>query len=95
MSRRIHLGKVVAESKYRRDPQVLSRTSSDQELLEQLTHIDVENLILDRIRSKVQRLDGQSSAPSVWSEIVVSVFRDIIIPETKQVQITYLRAKWK
>ena len=95
MSRRIHLGKVVAESKYRRDPHLFSPTSSDQELLEQLTHIEVENRILDRIRTKVRRLEGQSSPPSIWSERVVSVFRDIIIPETKQIQISYLRAKWK
>jgi len=95
MSRRIHLGKIVAESKYTLDPDMFSRTLSDSELLEKLTYIEVENCILDRIRNKVRRLDGQSTPPHVWSERVVSVFRDIIIPETKAVQISYLRAKWK
>lgn len=92
LSRRIHLGKVVAESKQRNDPSLgMNPETTDETLLAAITYPQVELAILDRIRTKAQRLEGQS--PSAWSERVVAVFRDIIIPETKAVQIEYMRTK--
>lgn len=89
ISRRIHLGKVVAESKYRDHPDVYNKLDTDENIMHHITNNVVETSILDRIRDKTARFDETKALV----EAIVAVFRDIIIPETKQVQIQYIRLK--
>ncbi|KAI9503297.1 chorismate mutase, partial [Coemansia spiralis] len=123
LSRRIHYGKFVAESKFQ-DPAYhdeyvkLIKEKNRERLLELLTNTRVEELLLKRLKTKAiiygqdlsfANLDanGQisggtpllSSAASVADErvktrvdydLVVSLYRDYVIPLTKEVEIEYL-----
>lgn len=89
ISRRIHLGKVVAESKYRDQMDVYNKLDTDEAIMHHITNDVVEASILDRIGAKTARFDDTKALV----EAIVAVFRDIIIPETKQVQIKYIRLK--
>ena len=75
LSRRIHLGKYVAEAKFRSshsldehtyltqirsDPErytMLIKAGDREGIMRELTHEDVEERILQRVRSKAQRYD--------------------------------------
>ena len=89
ISRRIHLGKVVAESKYRDQPHVYNKLDTDETIIAHITNDVVETCIIDRIRDKTSRFSDTQELV----EVIVAVFRDIIIPETKQVQLQYIRLK--
>jgi chorismate mutase len=96
VSRRIHLGKVVAESKLRRDPNFgTQRGVSDQDILAQITDATRENIVLDRVVRKAEQyltVFQTSHHPSrLTPPGIANFFKDFIIPITKQVQVDYLR----
>jgi chorismate mutase len=132
LSRRVHYGKFVAESKYQAEPekyQKLVEVGDAEGVMELLTNAAVEKKVLRRARLKAatygiepvlaslpplesnleksdlvaaaaasavvaafealgdeEALDAQKVQPS----IVESVYRDIIIPLTKDVEVAYL-----
>lgn len=105
LSKRIHYGKFIAETKYR-DPLLhdkyteLIRNRDEKGLMELLTNEAVEERLLKRVRNKI-RLYGQDitedemslsqgNETKISSDIVVSIYRDIIIPLTKKVEVVYL-----
>ncbi len=99
LSRRIHFGMFVAESKRQREPERFAQllaTPDDDVLLAAITHSEVEEAVLGRVRRKAAgyldelRQDGMASMPT--AEALVAVYRDFIIPLNKQVQVAYLRA---
>jgi chorismate mutase len=95
ISRRIHLGKAVAEIKFS-DPESTEKYQEcvDREsILTQLTNQTVENSILNRVRQKASVYGGDDSDSSLPKEVIVSVFRDYIIPQTKAVQVDYLTTR--
>ncbi|KAJ2852802.1 chorismate mutase aro7, partial [Coemansia erecta] len=123
LSRRIHYGKFVAESKFQ-DPKhhdeyvrLIKEKDSDR-LMELLTNTHVEEMLLKRLKTKaiIYGQDLSSSGPKadgsvnganamladaekaaeeraktrVDYDLVVSLYRDYVIPLTKEVEIEYL-----
>ncbi|KAJ2879728.1 chorismate mutase aro7 [Coemansia aciculifera] len=126
LSRRIHYGKFVAESKFQ-DPAShdeyvrLIREQNRDRLMELLTNSKVEELLLKRLKAKAiiygQDLSSASldangnvktphesplSSPVIGGKVeeraktrvdydlVVSLYRDYVIPLTKEVEVEYL-----
>ncbi|MFW5997017.1 MAG: chorismate mutase [Lentisphaeria bacterium] len=97
LSKRIHYGKFVAESKFRQDSQkftTLIRRNDRAALQEAITDEEVEMQVLQRIRRKastyLHELTADASSNSVTPEALVTIYREFIIPLTKQVEVEYL-----
>ncbi len=95
ISRRIHLGKLVAQVKYNQDPEWYGQKHSDGELYGQLTNDVVEKAILTRLAQKLDHLnqDNICNFPTIQlnSEKVVAIYQDFVIPLTKRVQVEYFK----
>ncbi|MCX7847112.1 MAG: chorismate mutase [bacterium] len=102
LSKRIHYGKFVAESKYRHDPQrfrSLIAQADHEALRSAITDPLVEARLLERVRRKAatyaQELDD--AQPKVVykldPDLFVRLYREWIIPMTKDVEIAYLLAR--
>jgi chorismate mutase len=97
IARRIHYGSLyVAESKFRSAPDIYTKliVNGDAVALEQLlTRKEVEDAILMRVRSKVAYAQGQVNTAIrtiIDPELVLSFYRDCIIPLTKKGEVRYL-----
>ncbi len=97
LSRRIHYGKFVAESKSRSDPErilALCRLGDEEGLRTAITDPAVERAVLDRVRLKAQtycrELSVAGGDPKIDPELVVEIYRNWIIPLNKDVQVAYL-----
>jgi chorismate mutase len=129
LSRRVHYGKFVAESKYRSDPleyQRLVNAGDADGVMELLTNQKVEEQVLRRARLKaatygnepllaemppishsdtasivaqaaasavvaaLEAMEDDKSETKVDPRIIESVYRDIIIPMTKDIEVAYL-----
>lgn len=102
LSKRIHYGKFVAESKYRQQPDrfhaLVARTDR-MGLMAAITDPAVEAQLLERVRRKAatyaQELD--EARPQVVykvdPELFVRLYREWIIPMTKDVEVAYLLAR--
>ncbi len=97
LSKRIHYGKFVAESKFREARQDLlpSMQAGDGDgLMAAITDADVEEQVLDRVGAKARtytrELASASMTPTVTPETIVEIYRSWIIPMNKQVQVDYL-----
>jgi chorismate mutase len=97
LSRRIHYGKFVAESKRVQDGgrvEDLIRAGDADALMKAITLPAVEQEVLDRVGRKAAtyvselRRHGGSAVPD--PERIVAVYRDWIIPLNKRVQVAYL-----
>ena len=85
LSRRIHFGTYVAESKFQQEPEKyteLIKGKDVESILEALTNNGVEESIFERVREKGEKYD-------VNPEFIVSFYKDKIIPFTKDVEIEY------
>lgn len=97
LSKRIHYGKFVAESKYRGDPEkfrsLLARRDAD-ELMDAITNPDVERAVLDRVEEKTRTYArecfARRPAARVSAAVVADLYARWIIPLNKQVQVAYL-----
>ena len=99
LSKRIHYGKFVAESKLRESPAALQPAIEARDadaLMAAITDDSVENQVLERVGAKArtytQELAGTSTAPTVAPETIVDIYRSWIIPLNKQIQVAYLLA---
>ncbi|CAM9641987.1 unnamed protein product [Ectocarpus fasciculatus] len=113
LSRRVHLGKFVAESKFQEDSktyQELCRAGDALGVLELLTNKAVEEKVLKRAFMKASTYgsdindvsasaedakggDGAAKAEQnfkVNPQFIVDIYRDTVIPLTKDVEILYL-----
>ena len=97
LSKRIHYGKFVAESKLRESPKELQsaiESRNAEDLMAAITDDSVENQVLQRVGAKArtytQELAGTSISPTVAPETIVDIYRSWIIPLNKQVQVAYL-----
>ncbi|ORY64985.1 chorismate mutase [Pseudomassariella vexata] len=100
LSRRIHFGKFVAESKFRSDPEKYTKLikAGDREgIAAAITNTAVEEQVLKRLALKVQTygtdpsMNGSSeNAGKINVEKVVSMYKDFVIPITKEVEVEYL-----
>lgn len=103
LSRRIHFGKFVAESKFRSETDkftALIKAEDREGLGEAIVNKKVEQMILQRMRRKVETFgqevsaDGTASATptanKLNAEAVVELYEKFVIPVTKDVEVEYL-----
>ncbi|HBA82483.1 MAG TPA: chorismate mutase [Verrucomicrobia bacterium] len=97
LSKRIHYGKFVAESKYRDREEVLKpliQAMDREALAKAITDEAVEAQVLERVRLKAQtyghQLGGGQNEFRVTPEVVQRIYAEWIIPLNKQVQLEYL-----
>lgn len=100
LSKRIHYGKFVAESKFRMEPQVFSEAIKHKDidkLTQLITKPVVELQLLERVRLKAATYgrDPQPNAPSAQTSYkiapdVIARLYELIMAMNKDVQIEYL-----
>jgi len=103
LSKRIHYGKFVADAKFRADTARYSdliTTKDAAGIMEALTDIKVEDQVVERVRAKAAvygqdeislGADSKSHAHyKVRPEKVAELYRDWVMPLTKEVQVQYL-----
>ncbi|EEA28814.1 chorismate mutase aro7 [Talaromyces marneffei ATCC 18224] len=97
LSRRIHFGKFVAESKFQQETEKfvrLIKAADRKGIDEAITNSKVEELVLKRIETKAQTYGSDpvlaEYSNKVDAEAVVKMYKDIIIPITKVVEVEYL-----
>jgi len=97
LSRRIHYGKFVAESKFLSDPEKYTELVKDGkvcEIVDLLTNVEVERRVLRRAYVKAstfgQDITGVSEGYKVEPKLIADIYRDMIIPLTKDVEVRYL-----
>ncbi|KAL2263182.1 hypothetical protein VTK26DRAFT_7837 [Humicola hyalothermophila] len=100
LSRRIHFGKFVAESKFQAEPEKFTRMirAGDRKAIgDAITNKAVEKKVLERLKLKAQTYGTDPSlGPDAWDqgkinvEAVVSMYEDFVIPLTKEVEVEYL-----
>lgn len=97
MSKRIHYGKYVAESKYIADVEGYNRliAAGDEEgIMEKLTNMQVEEKLLERVYVKASTYGQDPFSEKREYKVSPQVIKDIyykwIIPLTKDVEVIYL-----
>jgi chorismate mutase len=97
LSKRIHYGKFVAESKLRKGSAELLASVSARDadgVMRAITDAAVEEAVLRRVETKAKRYTGEladaSSTPTVDYRQIVDIYRRWVIPLNKQVQVEYL-----
>ncbi|MBL7114700.1 MAG: chorismate mutase [Kiritimatiellae bacterium] len=96
ISKRVHYGKFVAESKFRDDEAVYRECilSEDRDrLMALITDPDVENAVLQRVRHKARTYCSEISSAStevLSPDTIVTIYSRWIIPMNKDVQVKYL-----
>jgi chorismate mutase len=99
LSRRVHYGKFVAESKFLKDPETYTKLVHDNNvtgIVDMLTNVEVERRVLRRAFVKAstygQDITGQSDGYKVEPRLIADIYRDMIIPLTKDVEVR--RRSW-
>jgi len=103
LSRRIHFGKFVAESKFRKETErfVQMIKSEDRKGIDEaITDSKVEQKVLERLRLKAKTYGTDPSVTAedqgkINVEAVVAMYKDHVIPMTKEVEVEYLMQRLK
>ncbi|KAK4513519.1 Serine/threonine kinase [Mucor velutinosus] len=106
LSKRIHFGKFIAESKFRSNPEEYIRLAlaEDREKIDELlTNKAVEKKVLERLHRKAlvygQTLDEEQEGTNkhlrIPVDVVVDLYKKWAIPLTKEVEVDYLIARGK
>lgn len=104
LSRRIHFGKFVAEAKFVKDPErfvKLIKAGDTKGIDEAITVAAVEEQVLERLRLKAATYGTEpdssiASAPAkVNADAVKAMYKDWVIPLTKEVEVDYLMQRLK
>lgn len=97
LSRRVHYGKFVAESKFSKDPERYTRLVAQGDvvgILNLLTNVEVERKVLRRAFVKAstygQDIAGNTEGYKVEPMLIADIYRDMIIPLTKDVEVRYI-----
>ncbi|KAI9750870.1 MAG: hypothetical protein M4579_006276 [Chaenotheca gracillima] len=98
LSRRIHFGKFVAESKFRTETERFTDliNNGDREGIgAAITNEKVEKKVLERLRLKAKTYGTDPSIEAdaggkINVEAVVAMYKDYVIPLTKEVEVEYL-----
>lgn len=101
LSRRVHFGKFVAESKLAEDGAAFAALAAAGDIAgihAKLENVAVEDAVVRRAMLKAvtfgqDAVSGLDPAYKVDPRLVASIYRSMIIPLTKQVQVTYLLTK--
>jgi chorismate mutase len=104
ISRRIHFGKFVAESKFRSDRELYTRLIKAEDrdgIARSITNEAVEKKVLERLRLKVVNygrdpiLVETGGNAKIDADQVVKMYKDFVIPLTKEVEVEYLMQRLK
>jgi chorismate mutase len=98
LSRRIHFGKFVAESKFQAETErfvKLIKAGDRKGIDEAITNAAVEKKVLERLRLKAKTYgtdpdSGADGSSKVNADAVVAMYKDCVIPLTKEVEVEYL-----
>ncbi|CAI4053576.1 hypothetical protein N7582_005756 [Saccharomyces uvarum] len=97
LSRRIHFGKFVAEAKFQSDIPLYTKLIKDKDvekIMENITNSAVEEKILERLTKKaeVYGVDptNKKGERRITPEYLVKIYKEIVIPITKEVEVEYL-----
>lgn len=97
LSKRIHYGKLVAESKVRANPELFAAAvqARDEDAITGLiTDGEVEAAVIQRVRTKAQtythEIVGGGTRSCVASDRIADVYKKWIITLNKQVQVAYI-----
>jgi len=97
LSKRIHYGKFVAESKFLSDPDAYTElliAGDVSSIVERLTNTEVERGVIRRAYVKAstygQDITGGTHMFKVDPKLIADIYRDTIIPLTKDVEVRYL-----
>jgi chorismate mutase len=101
LSRRIHFGKFVAESKFRTEREKftkLIKAEDRQGIDEAITNRAVELKVLERLRLKAKTYgtdpslgaEGRQNQAKINVDAVVKMYEEFVIPLTKVVEVEYL-----
>ncbi|KAI1498680.1 chorismate mutase [Biscogniauxia marginata] len=99
LSRRIHFGKFVAESKFQSDREKYTKLikAGDREAIgDSITNAAVEKQVLARLGLKARTygtdpsITSPEGAGKINVDAVVSMYKDFVIPITKVVEVEYL-----
>lgn len=103
LSRRVHFGKFVAESKFLEKPEVfvkLIKAADRKGIDDAITNSAVEKKVLERLRLKAEmygadpNMDAQAPR-KIDVDAVVAMYKDHVIPLTKEVEVEYLMERLK
>ena len=103
LSRRIHFGKFVAESKFQKETErfvELIKREDRNGIDEAITNAAVEKKVLERLRLKAKAYGtdpsaGEEAAEKINVDAVVDMYASIVIPLTKIVEVEYLMQRLK
>ncbi len=97
LSKRIHYGKFVAESKFLKEAIIYTKLIKERnidKIVELLTDKEVEKRILKRVNIKSQTYGqdpfGVQKNYKIDPETIENIYKDYIIPLTKEVEVMYL-----
>ena len=93
ISKRCHLGKAIAECKYMSDMDKYNKCNVC-EIYNNLTDITTEEKVLERVRYKTKKYLSECYQPNNKIDVllasVINIFKQVIIPVTKDIQVEYL-----
>ncbi|KAJ5757608.1 uncharacterized protein N7511_006302 [Penicillium nucicola] len=103
LSRRIHFGKFVAESKFQKDPETFVRLIKAEDragIDAAITNAAVELKVLERLALKAKTYGTDPAFPDekdqkINSDAVVAMYKECVIPLTKVVEVEYLMQRLK
>jgi chorismate mutase len=100
LSKRVHYGQFVAESKYRREPERFNawiRAGDEAALFQAITDPAMETLVLDRVQRKAVVYGAElMSGPgphSAGPDTIRAIYSRWVIPLNKRVQTLYLLSR--
>ncbi|KAI9713577.1 MAG: chorismate mutase aro7 [Bogoriella megaspora] len=103
LSRRVHFGKFVAEAKFRKETQrfvEMIRRGDTEGIDRAITDENVEKKVLERLRLKAKTYGtdpslGAEGDGKINVDAVVAMYKDWVIPLTKEVEVDYLMQRLK
>jgi chorismate mutase len=103
LSRRIHFGKFVAESKFMTETErftMLIENEDRKGIDEAITNAAVEKKVLERLHLKATTYGTDPSTKAegpvkINADVVVKMYKDYVIPLTKVVEVEYLMQRLK
>jgi len=105
LSRRIHFGKFVAESKFQKETErfvALIKAEDRKGIDVAITNAEVEKKVLERLRLKANTYgtdpsveSGKTNVVKIDADAVVAMYKDYVIPLTKEVEVEYLMQRLK
>lgn len=98
LSKRIHYGKFIAEAKFQASPEAytaLIAAGDSEGIMSLLTDMPQEERVLNRVEKKASAYgqdpdSGENPEYKVDPKVIRALYKDIVMPLTKDVQVEYL-----